>query len=280
MSDDQPTPTTAGYPWAPPDGTTASGPAAPVPYDAGIGHPTPAGAPYSRGYPTAPAPTGYPSPPTYPPPPTYPYGPGYPPAHGPVAYPGPRPYDGFAIAGFVLSFVGAVVLSIIFGVLGLVRTKGGRARGRGLAIASLVISSLWFVVGIGLVIYGATLGPVSTYTVGDCVRLSDDADAGLDEGDAPTLPKVACSEPHNAEVYAAKNLPSGSYPGLDRVEQETFAYCESEYARFVGVPYDDSRLDFFIVYPEQIGWYTGDRKIACIVTAPEDVTSTLRGSAR
>ncbi len=193
MSDDQPTPTptTSGYPWAPPDGATASGPAAPVPYDAGVGHPTPAGAPYSDPSTAAPGPTGYPSLP-----PTYLHGPGYPPGHGPVAYPGPRPYDGFAIAGFVLSFVGAVVLSVIFGILGLVRTKGGRARGRGLAVASLVISALWFV------------------------------------------------------------------------------------ARFVGVPYDDSRLDFFIVYPQQIGWYTGDRLIACIVTAPEDVTSTLRGAAQ
>ncbi|GEL96352.1 DUF4190 domain-containing protein [Cellulomonas composti] len=280
MSTDQPTPTTPADPWAPPDATAAPhqpvpappAPAAPAPLYAAA--PPPLGTPYTQGYPGAPAGTGYPSAP-----PVHPYG--AVPAPGPYGYPGPLKYDGFAIAGFILSLVGGVLLAVIFGIMGITRTRGGRAKGRGLAIAAVAIGTLWFVAGIVVaVVVAVTTEPTSSYTVGDCVQLSVDGDAQLDDGAAPSLPMVACEVPHNGEVYAARDLPAGPYPGLQRVEQEARAYCTSEFESFVGLPFEDSQLSFFYVYPEQLGWGAGDHEIACVATAVDDVTGTLRGAAR
>ncbi|MBT0993520.1 septum formation family protein [Cellulomonas sp. DKR-3] len=237
--------------------------------------PPPGAAPYAQGYP-APTATGYPTAS-----PMQPYGQPPVPGHGPVGYPYRPPYDGFAIAGFALSLVGGTLLAIVFGIMGISRTRGGRARGRGLAIAALVIAPLWIVVAVVMFVVGlAGDGPGSSYAVGDCVQLDGDAGADVDEGVAPAMPSVPCAEPHDGEVYAAKDLPAGPYPGLDQVQQQGDAYCASEFEAFVGVPYDESRLELFYVYPQQVGWLTGDREIACVVTDVDAVTGTLRGAAR
>lgn len=55
------------------------------------------------------------------------------------------PANGFAIAGFVLSFLGGL-LGLIFSILGIVKAPSYGGRGKGLAIAGLVITFLWFVI--------------------------------------------------------------------------------------------------------------------------------------
>ena len=56
-----------------------------------------------------------------------------------------KKFSGFAIAGFVLSFLGFfAILGIIFSIIGLHSTKNNKKRGRGLAIAGLVIGILMF----------------------------------------------------------------------------------------------------------------------------------------
>ncbi len=60
---------------------------------------------------------------------------------------GPAPMSGMAVAGFVSSVticcpVLSPLLGLIFSIVGLAQTKGGARRGRGLAIAGLVISLL------------------------------------------------------------------------------------------------------------------------------------------
>ena len=71
-------------------------------------------------------------------------------------------WSGSAIAGFVLSFLGctgiAALLGCVFGVIGILATRGGRRRGQGLAIAaipiSLVTASLSFLILIGVLWMG------------------------------------------------------------------------------------------------------------------------------
>lgn len=57
---------------------------------------------------------------------------------------GPQPWSAAAIAAVVLSILGflgfTAILGIIFGVVGIIVTSGGRRRGMGLAIASIPIS--------------------------------------------------------------------------------------------------------------------------------------------
>lgn len=69
-------------------------------------------------------------------------------AFEPAETSGPRPMSAAAVAGFVCSLVFCIpflapLLGLIFGLVGIVRTSGGRRRGRGLAIAALPIALLF-----------------------------------------------------------------------------------------------------------------------------------------
>jgi len=86
-----------------------------------------------------------------PPPGSYGQLPGQPPpGYAPTR---PPPYSAAAIAGFVLSLLGCLgvtaVLGLIFGIVGIVTTRGRARRGFGLAVAALPIS---LVMGLGSVI--------------------------------------------------------------------------------------------------------------------------------
>jgi len=63
---------------------------------------------------------------------------------GPAAAPPPGGTDGFAIAAFVVALLGGVLLSAVFAFVALGRIGRGRsAKGRGLAIAALVLNVVW-----------------------------------------------------------------------------------------------------------------------------------------
>jgi hypothetical protein len=151
-----PPPGGAGYP-APPQGAYGQ------PQQGGYGPPP--GYPPAGGYPQQaggypPAPGGYPPPPgayppppgAYPPPPgAYPGAPGYPgPGYAPAGYMGESRFNGLAIAGFILAFLGGflgLILSII--AYNQCKKSQGRLRGEGLALAGIIISVCVF----GLVLF-------------------------------------------------------------------------------------------------------------------------------
>lgn len=64
-----------------------------------------------------------------------------------------RPTDGFSVAALVTSLLGFNVIAIVLGIVGLNRTKNGAMAGRGMAIAGIVIGSLWFVAILILMIF-------------------------------------------------------------------------------------------------------------------------------
>ncbi|SPM29193.1 hypothetical protein MTAB308_2684, partial [Mycobacterium terramassiliense] len=136
-------------------------------------------------------PPGYPPPPPggygYPPPPAGGYG--YPP---PVGYPPPPGYpppqmvgtNGFAVAslvcslfGWVCMFIGAF-LGIIFGFVALSQIKRTGQKGRGMAIAGIVIGAIVLVGGIAL------------WTVAALLPHSPSTDSG-----APAVVRVAQLQP-------------------------------------------------------------------------------------
>jgi hypothetical protein len=111
-----------------------------------------------QGYPQQPGQPGYPPPPPggYPPP-----GAGYPPP-GPGGYPPPpagyppmpeqqQGFSGLAIAGFILSFFGGL-LGFVLSLIAIFQTGKGKKRGRGLAVAGVVISVVVAGVGIAVVV--------------------------------------------------------------------------------------------------------------------------------
>lgn len=64
-----------------------------------------------------------------------------------------RPTDGFAVASLVLGILGISLLGIIFGVIGLNRTKDGLRDGRGFATAGIILSTVWIVLSIAALVY-------------------------------------------------------------------------------------------------------------------------------
>ena len=110
----------------------------------------------------------------------------------------PPPWSVSSIVGFVLSLLGcSAPLGFILGIVGIVRTSGGRRRGRGLAIAaipiSLVTGVLAFLVSVGLVLMGA-LGVILAEIP---TLLSGDAEASKN---AVFLLREAASDDFNASV--------------------------------------------------------------------------------
>jgi hypothetical protein len=86
----------------------------------------------------------------------------------------PEGTNGWAIAAFVLGILGGTILSVIFAIVALFQTMDRRQRGRGLAIAALVISAAWIAVVTSLIAYGLSVQGKSVHAIdlktGDCVK--------------------------------------------------------------------------------------------------------------
>lgn len=70
-----------------------------------------------------------------------------------AAMPRPQSWSALAITGFVLSLLGCLgitaALGLVFGIAGILATRGGRKRGFGLAVAAIPISILMGTLGVG-----------------------------------------------------------------------------------------------------------------------------------
>lgn len=113
--------------------------------------------------------------------------------------------------------------------------------------------------------------------VGDCLNT---ADMAADE-EISSVPVVPCSEPHDDEVYHAYYLADGDFPGEDAILADADSVCVAEFANFIGLPYEESALVYWPMYPTEGSWGDGDREVLCVVY--EDgakVTGSLAGAAR
>ncbi len=275
-------------PYAPPPALEPAGPPAaqgtPSPYGSPptygtppYGSPPPAATPAYGSPPPAGTPGGYGAPPgQYPPAPAG-YGAQPPPGHQqPARVPGT---DGFAIAGFVLSLVGGILLSVIFAVLALTRIRRSGQGGKGLAIAALAISAAWVLIiligVVALIASGPERGDTGAVTepgrvspvdlkVGDCTK-SQPA-----EGEVDDIEVTPCTTPHVGEVYAVFELPAGDFPGQTAVEQAAEKGCDDRIpAALEDAGADVGRLSAFYVYPQRANWLFGDRTVTCLVVSEE-----------
>lgn len=81
------------------------------------------------------------------------------PRQTPPGYYGPRTYgpNGWAIASFVIGLAGGTLLGILFAVRALSQIRDTGQSGRSLAIAGLILSTLWIVYIITLIATGHTV---------------------------------------------------------------------------------------------------------------------------
>jgi hypothetical protein len=246
--------------------------------------PQPATTPYSapgQGDAAPPPPSapgsGYPQEPGYGYPPgtgpDAPSAPGYPPGAG-FAPPVATETDGFSIAAFVLSFTGPL-LGFIFGFIGLSRTKGGLRKGRGFAVAGLVISTLSTVAIVIAVVIVFTVGTsflntgqidATDIAVGDCV-------VDAPEGSVTSVEVVPCTEPHKGEVVGEFTVSGSDYPGEDEVANQAEARCPT----YVPDEVDDA-LSLSYLMPTAGSWEKGDRIVSCLMVSDgDDLTAPISG---
>jgi hypothetical protein len=224
---------------------------------------------------TQPHPPGQPAhPPPYNPYPPQPYG-GWPyqPYPPPAANPG---VNGFAVASLVLGITGGVPLSVIFGIVALVQMRTRAYRGKGMAIAGLVLSGVW-VVGFAtlIVVLIASAadrdssgqltegGSVSAYQLrpGDCVNDLEERNNIL------SVRGVPCAQPHEGEVFASFAVSGSTWPGEASISQQAEDGCQDRFQAYAPNA-DAESLDLFSLQPTRQTWARGDREVICIAIDP------------
>ncbi len=251
------------------------------------------------------------SPPTYPQPqyaqpqyaqPQYPPGQYPPPPYGPPAYPPPQygqlqnapggtRLDGLSVAALVFGIIGGLLLSIPFGIAGLVRTRNGAMRGRRLAVIGLSLSLVWAVALVGLVTYEIGRQP-DRAADGTVTHQGAISPANLRNGDCIKLPNVTagqvttvrditvvpCSTLHNGQVFTTLVSADTTYPGLQQLSQEGLHDCVQPALDFLGKP--STTLELFVFVPTSALWSTGDRNEHCVlVDGASDITGDIRPHA-
>jgi hypothetical protein len=106
----------------------------------------------------------------------------------------------------------------------------------------------------------------SDLVVGDCF------DPITDRDDETLLAAVVrnCREPHFAEAIGKAVLPyddSAPFPGSGNIERESEALCRTEFRKYVGVEFEDSRLAASYYSPTEETWPGGDRDVLCSAEA-------------
>lgn len=227
------------------------------------------GQPSNQHPPPGPAYPPPPPPPNYPPPPPPPY------AQQGAYYAPPqqRPTNWWAIVSLIFGLLGGVLISVVCGVVGLKKAREGQG-GRGLAIAGLVLSTLWVAVAvIALLVYflvGSGTVTATDVKQGDCLAEIPANTRVL------TVTTVGCDETHAGEVFAILQMPDGDFPGQAAID----AYaekCSPELAAYAPEAMTDSSVQLYVLYPTAETWEQGDRAVTCIATLDPPRTGSLKG---
>ena len=102
-----------------------------------------------------------------------------------------------------------------------------------------------------------------------------------DEDEAFDVTVTDCRADHHGEVMLRTTLPGDrTWPGDDAIDAAATALCEKAFPRYVGLPFDESRLEVDFIITDRDGWEDGDRRLICLVYDPEGETTAvvLKGS--
>ncbi len=187
----------------------------------------------------------------------------------------------------MFGLLGGVVLGAIFGFIALSRIRRLGQRGRGLAIAGIVLSAAWtalVVIGIiGANLGNATRSPstgeisqsgrlnVFSLAVGDCF----DNPAGATTVD--TVTAIPCNQPHNAQIFAHFHLTGSdfNYPGTAAVTKLATDGCNARIGS-VNKAETTNAMSVRLIFPVEGAWIAGQRTVNCMILNPTaSLTSSL-----
>jgi hypothetical protein len=193
--------------------------------------------------------------------------------------------NGLAIAALCCGLAGiipiAAIVGIVLGSVALNQLQTRVQRGKGMAIAGIVLGSLWLLGWVALVVVAVASDEPARSPSGEVTRQSevfvDDLKAGdcfsggkKDEIDLVTV--IPCASPHESQVVITFELPDGPYPGEDKVTEAAEKGCIDKADPLVtDRAYDE--LDPTYIYPSDSYTWRGDHTVLCIVEAPSGTTT-------
>ncbi|XRQ05962.1 DUF4190 domain-containing protein [Actinomadura welshii] len=223
------------------------------------------------------------------------------PGHGPPRKPQDGETNGLAIAAFMTGFLGCLgVLGIVLGAIALRQISDRGGKGRGLAIAGIVLSCLWLVVGIGLFAVSAVLSEsaetgaggvprtsetrpqevdAKTMKVGNCIN-DEEVAANTNATGAPveveSVKIVSCDGPHDGEVMIIFRLPDSAPPSDRRLSALAEDGCRQRMPGRIGNDPAAGSLGTSYYYPTTESWAQGDRAVTCVAVASDGSKLTRR----
>jgi hypothetical protein len=185
-----------------------------------------------------------------------------------------------AVTALVTGILPLVPVALVTGIAALAVIRRSGRRGHGMAVTAIFLAIAWLIIGVavGTVAY-LTHGFVTpTRTVyhqsavfrlktGDCVDGPDDV--------------VACSTPHDSEVFGTFALPGTSWPGTASVQQQASSRCGGLLTGYLNPQLAISLAQTY-VYPSQVDWNAGTRTVICEVHAQSgsgQLTQSVRGGS-
>jgi hypothetical protein len=197
-----------------------------------------------------------------------------------------------AIASFVLGLLGAFLLtaalSVILGIAALAEIRTTGKRGKGLGIAGIVLSGMWTVAVIGLIVVGAVgggspgagssaghaghPGSVSVFSIpiGTCFDNPSGNTLGIN-----SVTAIACTQAHNAQVFAEFDTTGGSFPGTTGLERRANSGCNARISGNVDQSKITSTMTLHFIFPRQAAWDSGRRRISCLIVDSRNMTSSI-----
>ncbi|MEU3666555.1 MULTISPECIES: DUF4190 domain-containing protein, partial [Streptomyces] len=218
--------------------------------------------------------------------------------------PAPQKTNALAIVAFVMSLVCALPLvPLILGIVALSQIRNRGEKGKGFAVAAIVIHCVTIAFyGILLVlglsgalddgpapkrdtsgqVTGSGSSKVSDIRKGDCFNTDGDLAEYQDEdgGEASFSVRVLpCDQPHEGEAYAVFNLDNGAYPGTEKVTSLAEEKCAGTLLTdYVGKdPKLSEKLEVYYYFPQAATWALGDREVTCFLG---DTSGASTGSVR
>lgn len=105
--------------------------------------------------------------------------------------------------------------------------------------------------------------------VGDCLNSGDLAD------ETSAVPVIPCADAHEDEVYYAHKITEATFPGDDKILEIADDVCAEHFEDFVGLPLEESELNFWNFFPSKDTWAENDREILCMAYHWDAVTETV-----
>lgn len=212
--------------------------------------------------------------------------------------PATPPFNGFSVASLVTGIVCCLPpLGLVFGLVALAQIKRKGQRGRGMALAGTILSSISTVLAILLLATGMvsaawdgfqegmdeTARSRSTMDLakGDCLNLP--GDGAPDDEKTASVDVVDCASGHEAEISGGFPITGfTTYPGakpIGRLAEERCRRVNDAYAMDDWkIPWD---MGVYFYMPTEESWRLGDRDITCgfATIGGDKVKGSLRSDA-